>query len=305
MKTQHRLMLGAAIAGILASAQAAAVVCNAVGPSCLNPPRCDAFCQAQKLCYISKPVASKVTAPIALLPAAPTKGTTKATIHAQFPKVIVYNFTYNPTINTTVTSMADIYLARLTRQYYIETAGAVAPLMHIAAIRLSAANLLRFKSAMGQAATDAAVNSYATPAVKAAYFSGIAKAPIRRSQAMYLSMGIKALTPSPNLDMTVYEIFLDYYTAGETSAAAALASTGMYTASYLGAAFTVGYQIGTGIFWVDDQIDAGINNWIGDELGAAVGDVVDYVSSPDNYPYYDDGSTAFFGSKEWDWDVLP
>lgn len=304
MKIQG-LIYGAAIAGILGSAQVSAVVCNTVNANCLNPPRCDEVCQALKAGYISHPVASTVVAPLSLLPAAPPKGATRALVHTQFAKVIVYNFTYNPTINAQVTAMPDIMLARLSRQYYIETNTVTAPLMAVAAKRLTAANLLRFKSAMGQAATDAAVNAYAPTAVKAAYFTGIAKAPIRRSQAMYLSMGIKAVTPAPNLDMTIYEIFLDYFTAGETSVAAALASTAMYTAANLGAAYTFGYAVGTGIFWIDDQVDPAINNWIGDELGAGIDDVVNYVSSPDNYPSYDDGSSGFFGMKEWDWDVLP
>lgn len=305
MKTHTRLTLGVAIAGILASGQAAAVLCNST--SC-GTPQCPSgnipLCQAQKAGYVKNLVASKVTAPITLLPAAPSKGTTKALVHAQFPKVIVYNFTYNPTINAQVTAMPDILLARLSRQYYIETNTATAPLMAVAAKRLSAANLLRFKSAMGQAATDAAVNAYATPTVKSAYFSGVAKAAIRRSQAMYLSMGIKGVTAAPNLDMTIYEIFLDYFTAGETSAAAALASTATYASSYLAASFTIGYQIGTGIYWIDDQIDPAVNQWIGDELGAGVSDVIGIVTSPASYPSQDDGTYGTWAFTEADWETF-
>lgn len=300
MTIRQRLIAGAAAATLFAGWAGASVLCN-----CVEAPHpCDYLCQAEKLGYISHPVSTTVSAPLALLPAAPAKGTTKALVHAQFAKVIVYNFTYNPTINTQVAAMPDIMLARLTRQYYIETNTAVAPLMAVAARRLSAANLVRLKSAMGQATTDAAVNAYATPAVKAAYFTALSKPIIRRSQAMYLSMGIKAVTPAPNLDMTIYEIFLDYFTAGETSAAAALASTAAYVAANLGAAFTVGYQIGTGIYWIDDQIDPGVNQWIGDELGAGVNDVVRIISSPSNYPVEDNGTVASWGFREADWELF-
>lgn len=238
--------------------------------------------------------------PVPNTPAMPSLGTTKATIHSQFPVVTLYNFTYSPTINITVANMADVYLARLSRQYYIETKGNVAPLLAVAAKRLTAANLLRLQSAFGAAATTAAVNAYAPAAVKAAYGAGGTRAAVARSQAMYIQKGISGVTPSPNLDMTLYEIFLDYVTSG-SSGAAALASTATYAGAQLAASFTVGYQIGSVVYWVDDAIDPDINIWIGDEEGAAVNDVIDYVSNPANYPSYDDGN---FGNLDdtWKWD---
>jgi hypothetical protein len=291
------------IAACLASFSTGAAVTPHLGPV-INPNTCSpaVICQAVKNGWLSDETAYQIKVPMSSLWAPISYGTAKATVHSQFPKVMVYNFTNNANIDATVTAMDDVYLARLSRQYYIETNGAITPLMTIAAKRLSAANLLRFKSTMGQAATDAAVNASASAAVKSAYFSGTAKAVVRRSEAMYLSMGITSVAASPNLDMTLYEIFLDYFTAGETSAAAALAMTAQYSSAYLAASFTVGYEIGTVIYWIDDQIDPDINVWIGDELGALVTDVVNFVTNPANYPAYDDGTFGTFDGETYKWD---
>jgi hypothetical protein len=218
----------------------------------------------------------------------PSLGTTKATIHSQFPVVILYNFTNSAVINTTITNAADIYLARLSRQYYIETNGNVAPLLKVAAQRLTANNLLRLQSAFGKANVDAAVKAYATATTQAGYAAGGTKPVIARSQAKMIQAGITGVTPSPNLDMTLYEIYLDYLTSG-LSVEASLAMGAGYASAYLGAAFEIGYEIGGAVYFLDDQIDPEINVWIGEEEGAIVSDVVDYVSSPDNFPAYDAG----------------
>lgn len=268
-----------------------------------NLTGCGPLCVAIQSGYITFYSAGTITSvAINPLPYAPYKGTTATAIHSQFPKVILYNFTYSPSINTTIAGMQDIYLARLTRQYYIETGGNVAPLLRIAAIRLTAANLARVRASMGQAATDAAVNTYATATVKATYFATAPHPVIRRSEAMYLSMGIKSVTPAPNLDMTLYEIFLDYYTAGETSAAAALASTATYAGSYLAASFTVGYQVGSAIYWIDDKVDPDVNVWIGDELGAAATEIINYIENPSNYPAYEAAGLGSYGEDTYKWD---
>jgi hypothetical protein len=247
---------------------------NAVAQGKFGGGGCTNCILSPYLTYVSKVT---LQVPVTQPPAAPSYGKTKALVHSQFPAVQVYNFTNNPYIDATVTGLSDVYLARLTRQYYIETNGAVAPLMAVAAKKLSAANLLRFKASMGQAATDAAVNAYSSPTVKAGYFGGTTRAAIPRSEAMYLSMGINGVTPAPNLDMTLYEVFLDYLTAGETTAASALASTAAYAGTWLSAAATVGYQIGTVIYWIDDQVDPDINIWIGDELGAITTDIINFA----------------------------
>ena len=140
--------------------------------------------------------------------------------------------------------MAPIVLARLSRQYYIESNGNMGPLLAVAAQRLSAANLIAIAAAFGQANVDSAVASYAPASTIAAYAGATRMAVIDRSQARMVVAGISGVTASPNLDMTIYEVFLDYLTAGtDTSVAAALAQTSSYAAGWLGAAATFGYSV--------------------------------------------------------------
>jgi len=77
---------------------------------------------------------------------------------------------------------------------------------------------------------------------------------------------------APTLDMTLYEVYLDYLTAG-LSTEAALGMTATYAGGYLGAAWLFGWNIGSGIVYINDQINPGINQAIGDALGAAMTDV--------------------------------
>jgi len=249
-----------------------------------------------------KCMSDHATAPVAFpgSPPMPSRGTTVATIHSQFPVVVLYNFTYSPTINTTIANAANIYLARLSREYYIHSGGNLAPLLEVAAKRLTATNLLKLQAAFGKANVDAAVNAYAPAAVKASYTAGGARTVLARSQALYIQRGIAGLTPAPNLDMTIYDIFLDSWTAG-LSVEASLASTAAYAGSYLSASFAIGYQIGGAIYYIDDKIDPNINAWIGDEEGALIDEVIDFVSSPDFYPAYDSGGYEYYYFDDYSW----
>jgi len=195
--------------------------------------------------------------------------------------------------------MAQIELARLSRQYYIESNGNMGPLLEVAAQRLTAANLILIAAAFGQANVDAAVAAYAPASIQATYAASARMGIMDRSQARFVAMGISGVTPSPNLDMTLYEIFLDYFTAGaDTSAAAALAQTSAYAGTWLSAAATFGYSVGTGIYWIDDQIDPDINIYLGNEIGAAVDVAISLINTIAG-DFTGDGSSAT--EDDWDW----
>jgi hypothetical protein len=235
------------------------------------------------------------------LPGSPSFGTTKAAVHTQFAAVILYNFQNNTSLNGQISQMAQIELARLSRQYYIESNGNMAPLLAVAAQKLTAANLILIAAAFGQANVDAAVAAYAPAATKATYGASSRMAIMDRSQARFVAMGISGVTASPNLDMTLYEIFLDYLTAGtDTTVAAALAQTSSYAGGWLGAAATFGYSVGTGIYWIDDQIDPDINIYLGNEIGKAVDVAISLVQTiVADFTPTEETETAT--QDDWDW----
>ena len=59
-------------------------------------------------------------------------------------------------------------------------------------------------------------------------------------------------------------------------------------------AYTVGYSVGSGFYYISDVIDPNINLWLSDEIGSAVTDIVDTVYEPFNS--FTDDSGSF-----WDW----
>ena len=82
--------------------------------------------------------------------------------------------------------------------------------------------------------------------------------------------------PAPTLDMTLYEIYLEFRTAaiGSLSVEAALYETAAFAGANLGTAFGVGLTIGTGIDWLIQTLDPPLWNMIGDTEGTIVGDCV-------------------------------
>lgn len=195
----------------------------------------------------------------------------EAAMRKQFPTCMNYNFAL-PKINTTFAGLTDLELARLTHQYYIEAGGTIAPLAKIAAQHLTAANLVRFASAAGQAATAQAVSSYAPVTVSAAFHSSGVKAAIPRSLAQYQSVGVSGLVPAaPSLNMTAMEVYLEYRTSVEAfSVTEALFLTARFCSVQLGSAATGGYYVGKSLLWVGDQINPNFSASLANELGGLI-----------------------------------
>ena len=152
----------------------------------------------------------------------PSPGTSYATIDANFPTVILWDFQHNAGINTQITNMPDVWLANLSHDYYVRTNGNITPLMNVAAQVLSAANLARWAAAFGAAATSQAVTEYAPAAVKAAYSQTSAYPMIQRSQVHYHSLGLNSSTlnglptmPNPAWNVGLDEVWMEFYCVGD------------------------------------------------------------------------------------------
>lgn len=216
----------------------------------------------------------------------------KAAIHSNFNRVILCNLQHNPNVNMMIANMQPIDLARLSTQIDLTAktfasmgttnVPTVAMFLQTTAQKLTAPNLMKIRSAFGGTETDSAVAKFSSLSIQSTYFSAVQKAPLRLSRAQILSNGltVKAGTvttqgtvvPAPVLDMTLYEVYLDYYTAG-WSASASLGASAIYISGNLTAAFSAGYLAGTGIYWITDKFTPEVNIWIGDQIGPIV-DVV-------------------------------
>lgn len=205
----------------------------------------------------------------------------KALIQKNFNAVILCNLQQNPNINNWIASMKPFDLARLSTQLDLTTkqfAGVptVTQVLATLATRLNASNLVKIRSAFGPQ-TDAQVVARSYAAVQSAYFTAQHPLPMRLSRAQILANGLQVkagtvtvqgtISASPILDMTIYEVYLEYYTAGWTMSAA-LAAAGTYIGSELIIAAGAGTAVGSGIYWLDDQLSENINIWIGDQIGS-------------------------------------
>jgi hypothetical protein len=203
-------------------------------------------------------------------------------------------FQNNPYIDQIVGDMTQWDLARLSvvlEQSYIyssqhgATAISTTTFLASAVPHLSAASLVKMRASFGSSDVDAAVSAYASVPVQNAYFATSFISPYPTSRAQVISVGQKiqlattvtvagAVTPTPLLDMTLYEVYLDYVTAG-WSTSAAMAASARFIGGNITAAFLTGYTIGTGLFWAIDKYDPNLDIWIGDQIGSFVIEVCD------------------------------
>lgn len=214
--------------------------------------------------------------------------TERVGLHQSFNRVILCNLQHNPNVNAMIAAMAPVELARLSTQFDVTTkvfasqvptnVPPVSAFLQTSAQRMTAANLSKIRSAFG-AETDTAVARYASLSVQSSYFAAVHKAPLPMSRAQILSNGLAVksgtvtvqgtVVASPVLDMTIYEVYLEYYTAGWTATASAAAAAS-YVGAQLTAAYAAGYVVGTGIYWITDALEPEINIWIGDQIGGFV-----------------------------------
>lgn len=262
MKLQAMITAGACV-GILAGVSPVASACCGGPP----PPACY-YAQAQHLpCTLATLDAYyKGNLKVFATQVGPWLGNTPATINSQFPVVINWQFQTYPaaTLNTQLQLMGDLGLSRFSHHYYLASKGQISTLMMLAAQKLTAPNLVRWKAAFGQAAVDEAVTGFAPATVKAQYFAAKALPVIPVSHAWHIAKartltttmsGVAGGIAAPSTNMTLYEIYDEYlWTTAETEIGA-LASTAWYVSKNLSIAWAIGYRIGTDFYGFAVDID--------------------------------------------------
>ncbi len=156
-------------------------------------------------------------------------GTTTAEITANFPSLITTIFTNSPYINIQMANMPPGFLATLSHTYYASTNKNTAPLLTVAAKRLTAINLYSFAQAFGPTVMTPYVKEYAPATVYSAYATYLAQsAPVAipMSQFDYDNHGYTAATMnglstgSGPEGMTVHSLKAQQYYAAQAELAA-------------------------------------------------------------------------------------
>jgi hypothetical protein len=182
-------------------------------------------------------------------PAASVLGTTPTEIHARFVGVIEQNFrTGDP--NKLVHALTSHELADLATLY--KRAGGTTTLLELMAKHVDADGLTLVASAFGQYETEAAAASYSPKAI----FTEFQSLPVKAAAAASPAIAARVITANaiaaaggaaPTVDMTPYEIYLDFRTApiGSLTVTASLYEAGVFIGTKVSTAFGVGYAAGT------------------------------------------------------------
>jgi hypothetical protein len=315
MKTLDRFLVGAAIAaGILATSTPALAFGNL-------PPQCTEALILHVACTNMTADGSYVwsgnitTASKTI----PWQGNTTATINAQYPAVIIWEFENESSavLNAQMAQITPLGLARFSHHFYMASGGNISTLMQLAAQKLSAANLVRWYTAFGRVTTDYNVQTFSPPAVAAAYFAVVPKpAALLASHADYSNKGflnIKVMSgratgvAAPSTNMTISEIFEEYlWTSAETELGA-YAMTAAYLYANGVASFTVGYKIGGTFYGFAESIDSSYGYDLVTEYGELASDYVGDLSETTGTGYVDMANMVEWdtaGADNVNWDVV-
>jgi hypothetical protein len=270
----RNLAAAAAVMLIVSTMTANAIVCNSI-----SPDGCGSGGSGPPVGHLANPVASNYILQSPRNPTGiPWRGNTDATMRAQFPGAFLYTVQNNPSIDTNFAAMDDLTLATLSHEYYANSGGNVAPLLNVLATRLSAANMLRVRSAFGSAATGAAVAAHASLAVQAKYFSAPEVLPLLRSHSAYQAMGV-TYTPSPQITMGLTDIYLEFYAVEGATYLSAAIMAASWASVFLAPVAYYSYKAGTQFSHFLDHVDPNINIEIGNALGTTL-DFITGVSTP-------------------------
>jgi hypothetical protein len=197
----------------------------------------------------------------------PAIGTTVATVHENFPAVMVWDFTTLTAaqLNTQFDLIDAISLARFSHAYYLATGGNTAPLVALAKAKLSATNFAIFEKAFNPASAQLIPESAAAH-VKAG--------------AVYPTMnGLTGGVAAPTVNMTLSEVYTEYlFTSAETTLGAVMMAA-RFAVVELQTAGVLGYQIGTAWYafatYVDPDYGVDLIDLYGpgDDFGAPGGGV--------------------------------
>jgi hypothetical protein len=245
-----------------------------------------AFSAEAPLC-IGDEAASTYTTAAAKSPivnaAAAVLGTTPAEIDARFAGVIEQNFrTGDP--NKLVHALTSHELADLATLYKQRSGGATT-LLELMAKHVDADGLTLVASAFGQTETAAAAASYAPRAVYTAFKSLAAREAAVASpaiaQAENVGDAVVTDAAAPTVDMTPYEIYLDFRTApnGSLSILGALYEAGVFITFRVSIAYGAGYATGTVVNDLIETYDPDLETTIGGTVSEMVQQVQNAITA--------------------------
>jgi hypothetical protein len=153
----------------------------------------------------------KPGAPIPTFPNTPW-GTTTASIEANFAYNIMLDAEHNANLNTAITTIGPVMLARLsTEMARLDAGGYTHWFLAYAVGKVSAANMQRLHTAFGDTAMNAVV-AYMPAAVRAAY---VAVAPLPYSQMQIITKGGFAIPVAKNAGYAYDLLLLQHLSAGD------------------------------------------------------------------------------------------
>jgi hypothetical protein len=198
------------------------------------------------------------------LPPIPNMGKTLTEIEANFPGVILSEFTAltSTELNAQFALLDPSALARFSQAYYME-GGNYTTLNALAASKLTAANYARFLTAFDVATATPLVESHAWHA--------------SRGAVMKTANGLSGGAAAPTTGMTLYEIYTEYLFTSATTTLEAVYSTALYAYSNLAASWAIGYYVGTQLYGFGTEVDP--------DFGY---DLATYFGAPE-LPYYNSG----------------
>lgn len=271
------------IGALLSTGATASVRANAVGhlhpliDDCNgNPSGCTIKCNARGVGsvgsgFLITPAEAKAGAFL---------GSTPEEIHQRFAVIQEMNFAQGNT-KVLLSRLSDKELGDIASLYNQSAPAGDDNLMRTFAQKLDGASLVRVAKAFGSVSTTRAVNAYAPAKIKADFERKLAIAisvpKYSRSVPSFTSFGSVSTMASPNTDMTLGEIYLEYRTAplGSLSPASALSETAMYAGSRLVVAWGAGYAFGTVIHNLIETYDPALDDVIGGTIQQAIDNIGD------------------------------
>jgi hypothetical protein len=217
-----------------------------------------------------------------------------AIIHSNFAAVIEENFARGNSAYTQrlIDNLSEKELHDLASAYTGSLSGQHAKALDSLAKKLDGKRLARVAGAFGYIPVSIAVSTHAPSDVQVVF-----EEKAKRS-AVTPSGGKATIFAAPTIDMTIYEIYLEYRTApiGSLSARSAIAETGIFAGDPLLRAFGAGYVIGTGINYL-------ITNFapeLGDSIGGTIAGMAENIAAAGNsiqQGHYEQGLDNLLGGS--------
>lgn len=209
--------------------------------------------------------------PAPIPPTGPIQGTNPQEIDERFAQVIERNLDDPARIEQVLSQLSDTEMSALATEYTRTTYGNTMVLDEIIASTATAATAQRFQAMEAQAISRATAQGLPAP-----------------------------LTPTPNINMPLTDIYLEFRTApiGSLSTTGALAETALFAGARLVPAFYASQILGNGVDALVSLFDPNFNNRVGN-IGEQIFNFVTVPSGPLYNKFYTDVNQAFYSPLPW------